>query len=111
MIRFSNLSTIALYKSKYIRSVNPTLPRIIHLFHSIAEQPKKVNIILNLRKTFSCSEYTAQNIYNQFPSLRAIEAIKCDTLEYLRSKVCLQSIAENPLLVLVDIGEIQICVK
>lgn len=103
----SNIFTrIALHNnSTSIRLPPPALSKIVHLFQSVAEQPKKSDIINNLQKAFACSTSIAQKIYDQFPSLRSVDAIKNDTLQFLRSKVSSESIVENPLVVTMDAGK------
>ncbi|XP_031621664.1 uncharacterized protein LOC116339767 [Contarinia nasturtii] len=107
MNRFNIFNKIVLHNSKLIGYPHLTLPIIVQFFQSVAEQPKKVDIIENLRKKFQCSTTIAENIYNEFPSLRSVDAIKNDTLEFLRSKVSRESIIENPRLATLDANNLE----
>lgn len=64
----------------------------------------KENAIANLCQQFGCAESIATNIYNKFPSLRPINAINNETLQWLQDKISAQSIVENPSLVTMDVG-------
>lgn len=65
---------------------------------------KKTDVIANICQKFNCTESSAKNIYNKFPSLRSINAIKNETLDLLRDNVSSQTIVENPSLVLMEVG-------
>lgn len=64
----------------------------------------KQDVIANFCQKFGCTESIAMNIYNKFPSLRPINAVKNETLQMLQDNISPQSIVENPSLVTMDIG-------
>lgn len=98
------LTTINL---KYRRSTQITSPvfRFIHRFQAASSQRSQNDVITNLCEKLCCTEDIAKIIYIKFPSLRCVDAIRNDTLKWLRDRITLQSIAENPSLVTMDISK------
>lgn len=62
-------------------------------------------VITNLCEKFKCTENEAKHIYDQHPTLRSIDTIQKDSLEFLRTKLSLTSIIENPELITMNYGK------
>lgn len=108
MILLNKFRPIALHNIKCIRCTILTLPRTVEFIQQLqtaALQQQKANVIANLSKKLCCTEYVAKNIYSKFPLLRSINVINNDSLDLLRSQLSSQSIIENPLLISIDVGE------
>ncbi|XP_031616825.1 uncharacterized protein LOC116336809 isoform X2 [Contarinia nasturtii] len=96
-----------LNNQRYIQPVISTYLQVKHMIHqqkrTVSSKPKEYLAIAELSRKLCCSEDIAAKIYCDFPALRQINAIKTDTLVYLRSQLSAESIFENPSLLTIDI--------
>lgn len=83
---------------------SPANVQCVHQFQTASTVFNKTAVVTNLCEKFCCAENVAKQIYDKFPSLRSLDAIKQDSLHLLREKVPLQSIVENPVLVTINIS-------
>lgn len=112
MLRIDKLWKFTAQSVKYIRNTYVIPSQGIQFVRRIqnATQPYKektvaANVIANFCRKLRCSEQSAKYIYNEYPALRSIDAIRSDTLEMLQSKLTAETIVENPPLVAMDISE------
>lgn len=66
--------------------------------------PNQSVVITNLCEKLKCTEIVAKNIYDNFPTLRSIDAIQNDSLQMLSTQLSLLSIIENAELITIDLG-------
>lgn len=62
-------------------------------------------VVANLCEKLKCTESIANTIYDQYTTLRSIDAIQNDSLQLLRTKLSPLSVIENPELITLDFGE------
>ncbi|XP_031640728.1 uncharacterized protein LOC116352346 [Contarinia nasturtii] len=96
------------------KCIRPVISVYLQVKHMVHQQQRTATsdsiadlVIENLSRKLCCSEDIAAKIYNDFPTLRQINAIKTDTLEVLRSNLSAKSIFENPSLLTTDIESLE----
>lgn len=79
--------------------------KFAYRWKSTAVAPPRQSIaVANLCDKLKCSQVVAENIYDKYPTMRSVDAIRSDSLQMLSEKLSLLSIVENPELITMDCG-------
>lgn len=104
MFLMKKVTNLILNHQKCVRPYLRTVLFIQHQHCGAASKMPKIIIVETFRQKLNCCEKIAENIYTEYPSLRNIDAIKDDVLQFLHSHFSKKSIYENPFVLTMNVG-------